>query len=413
MRELPFVPMIDRKYLPHAISVCLLLITTLPALSMMVPRVKSFAPGVAAAALIAVVFLNSYVFQLSRAINPYKVLWGLFFFVLAIGLQGLIASMMMASFQWGRGISSVVLLSVFWLGALHLYRAAFEVAPDRLALIIRLTFLLLLLVGLASLMGFSWVDHFIFSKSVLFYREPGHYAVAILPLFTFLILVERGWVRGLFLLATVAVGFATQSFTLILGTVTAVIFCMSPLFLVLVIALVASLAMALDPSYYLSRLDFTWDTKHFSPLVYMSGWERAWIDLKLTHGLGVGFQQFGLVGDVGHFQSRIAFLRPDLAELNLKDGSTTGSKLVGEFGVTGIMVLLVYIGVLVREFFVLRFKGQGEAYSTCDYFCLACFLSASTELFIRGMGYMTPGMLLLMVGVIWLFSRGRSLCVPS
>lgn len=96
----------------------------------------------------------------------------------------------------------------------------------------------------------------------------------------------------------------------------------------------------LDISYYTSRLDFK-NTTNLSVLVYLSGIERAFLNFITSYGLGIGFQQMGVNGEVGVYQQILADL--DAPMLNIYDGSFISSKLISEFGFIGAIMCIFYL----------------------------------------------------------------------
>jgi hypothetical protein len=188
-------------------------------------------------------------------------------------------------------------------------------------------------------------------------------------------------------------------------TMLAAILIVSALFLrraplVLMTLAVALGAFTLDITYYSDRLNFSADSSNLSTLAFMQGWQNAYLNFRETNGLGVGFQQFGIAGSIGDFSEKIASLMGNY--MNLLDGGTTGSKLVGEFGVMGLLILIAYVTVVVRAVRFIR-RSQFQALADRDprrIFFSALVVTYSFELFIRGIGYFSPGGLLMLTALL-------------
>lgn len=79
----------------------------------------------------------------------------------------------------------------------------------------------------------------------------------------------------------------------------------------------------------------------FSALVYVSGWSVATETLAKTGGLGTGFQSMGINTEISKPQQRIAEISGNTVGLNMYDGGTVGSKIATEFGVLGVVFLII------------------------------------------------------------------------
>ena len=165
-------------------------------------------------------------------------------------------------------------------------------------------------------------------------------------------------------------------------------------------------ASFVDIGYYQSRLDFSsTDTSAYnnlSVLSFMNGWERAYLNLKDSYGIGVGFQQLGFVGSEGEIFEVLSAIGAE--NLNLFDGSFVASKFISEFGIFAVMVLvayLVYFARSVRWLHEVSMNG-GETVDCRKVFFLACFVMFSIDLFIRGTGYFSSSGFLFIASLVWI-----------
>ena len=138
-------------------------------------------------------------------------------------------------------------------------------------------------------------------------------------------------------------------------------------------------------------------------LVFISGWERAYYDLIDTNGLGVGFQQFGTSGRRGYGMQRIIEIyKAPLCEL---DGGSVAPKLIGEFGLLGVILIIFYLKFFIKFIFKLRIIDFSEniTQEPKDVFFICCFIAYSLSLFVRGVGYFSMDSFLFIASICWFF----------
>jgi len=134
-----------------------------------------------------------------------------------------------------------------------------------------------------------------------------------------------------------------------------------------------------------------------SLLVYLSGWERAWKLLFLYSPLGIGFQQFGYEPLQGLFFEKLSNL--GAAGLNIYDGSTLGSKIIGEFGLIGILFLVLYLYYFFKNVF--NIITNPIKFNSITLFFACVYLSFSIYLFVRGMGFFSELPFLFLTAIIF------------
>lgn len=161
----------------------------------------------------------------------------------------------------------------------------------------------------------------------------------------------------------------------------------------LVFIIIASVTMyliktgmqAVDYFYY--RIFFDYSNLNLSNLVYLQGWEAAWIALKETWLFGLGFQLNG-TQSTGFFTDLINTVNK--SELNRLDGGFLASKLISETGIIGIFFVLFLIIKAVKIIFIKK-KYQFGFYNKL-YFSI--MVSLLVELIFRGYGYFSPTFIL-------------------
>jgi hypothetical protein len=179
--------------------------------------------------------------------------------------------------------------------------------------------------------------------------------------------------------------------------------------LLFVIALVMSFLSLGEASklqeYFLSRLDFTTESSNLTALVFLQGWDDLLSSLSSTNGLGLGFQMLGKneAGEVAD----VIFDKFGVYK-NREDGSFLASKLISEFGVVGVLVILSFLIYFVRYILSGGFPYLSKKLlSQMDEDCRKKYFLLSTivfvyfiELFLRGYGYFSPSLIFAMAAVV-------------
>jgi hypothetical protein len=168
-------------------------------------------------------------------------------------------------------------------------------------------------------------------------------------------------------------------------------------FLLIVLGLALYTYFAAYDNFITDRLFLSAESKNLSTLVFLSGYERAYLTIFEWSYIGVGFQQMGMVGPLGSIQSSIESIVG--TTMNLLDGSTLFSKIVTEFGVFGIVVVLAY---LLKCWVILRRLGSLDENPPTELFYTICFLGFFIMFFIRGAAYFSPSTFLFIIALIGL-----------
>ena len=136
------------------------------------------------------------------------------------------------------------------------------------------------------------------------------------------------------------------------------------------------------------------ETDNISSLVYLQGWQDAWINLQRTNGLGLGFNMMGCT-PLPLAPAREILARYFHIELNTDDGSTILAKLISETGVVGIVATVLLISWFFYVVTDLRrnLRQVGFEDALIPVVVIFAFIAASG---IRSSGYFS-GIFLLMV----------------
>jgi hypothetical protein len=232
-------------------------------------------------------------------------------------------------------------------------------------------------------------------QPIVVFTEPSHFALAFLPFVGFFFVQLRGRRRWAVIVGALALSLLLKSTTLLVGILMILMSSLKWRQLVASLALCvgAALVANFDGAYIANRIVFSENMPNLSNLVLLQGWERAWLALQETNGLGLGFQQFGVWGPMGNVQDLIFAMAGD--NLNMNDGGTTASKLVAEFGIFGIGLLFGWIVWWRQASSFLRTALRGREQPAVLVFMNVSIVTLGVELWVRGVGYFSIGVFLL------------------
>ena len=255
--------------------------------------------------------------------------------------------------------------------------------------VIRFSFTVLIADGIiSSYLFYSGINN----KPFLFlFSEPSHFSLIYAPFLLYFLHNSTLKERLLMVVLTLVIVLMFRNSTLLVVLFLSIflidkkflIFFLLPLFLVFIDYF----------PFFQERVSFQ-SSNNLSLLVFFSGWERAYLSVIESNGLGLGFQQFGVYGPLGEVYDLIVGATGSM--LNLYNGSTVGSKFIAEFGVFGIVLLFWYI----VELFKLKINVLDDNKTVFFKFV---FLSFVVDIFVRGTGYFTPRFFIFLVSVYWIY----------
>ena len=356
--------------------------------------------------LLLVVGLNAFLFAALCALHGLRHSLGrlaiIFFVVLVVVYcQGMLSFFINTMFNIDRFLQSYVFLIIYVLGASFLAFLAQASPKYRVDFAVKLVFYVLLLTALVTILGYRALGN---PSAVGFFSENSHYAMSFLPFLLYIVVVSSWRKKWFLLFMSFFVVLNLQSITLLFGVITVTIFSLRVRQLVFLSIIAISILMVamnyMDFEYYSARLNLM--NPNISMLSFLNGWERAYLNLKDSYGIGIGFQQLGFLGSEGKvFESIRA---QGGGDLNLYDGGFTGSKFISEFGILAVMLLMaysVYFMKSVRWLHEVSMNG-GETVDFRKVFFLTCFVMFFIDLFIRGVGYFSASGFLFIASLVWI-----------
>jgi hypothetical protein len=239
---------------------------------------------------------------------------------------------------------------------------------------------------------------------VFFYNEASHYAVGLAPFLLYMVVISGRKIRWLFIILAYLIGLSLPNFTLVLATTLVVLLVLSlnRLVVIMPIVVLVLFAAADNLDYFTSRATISEDNTNLSNLVYLSGWERAYLNLEDTYGLGSGLNQLGVFGRQGVIMDTLSEL--NAPDLNRLDGGSVAPKFIAEFGMPGFGLLLVYFyySLKIFKWFRTLITGSNTIYDHKQIFFRSCFLMYSVDLFVRGAGYFSAEGFMFISSLIWM-----------
>ncbi len=336
-------------------------------------------------------------------------------FMMLIIFQTAVSYYVLGFSGFRKSLFSLLLYTFTIFLAYSLYRLIYLVKERHLYLLFNSTAFFLFIIGFLSAM--LQYFGFLAAKKVIILKEASHLAIIMAPF----LLLEFFYFRKICI--RLALVFSALLLVLLLKTATLLLIVGINFFLLLFITKRKSdlvitvvlmfvflafwkLLLPQEVKFYLvDRLTLNTESSlsNLSALAYISGWERAFLSLKKTYILGLGFNRLGFFNLKGHYQQILSSL--GFADLNLYDGATLGAKIIAELGGLGLLLLLIYFIILIK----LLISVANARVTIRDLFFLSCYISFSFELLVRGFGYFTPNTIFFFASCMWVWKFFRQL----
>ncbi|WP_419816371.1 hypothetical protein [Glacieibacterium sp.] len=379
----------------------LLAVAMLPGLVFFVGAASSLAVGTALAAGVVALLAAAYPNRLKPPLRTSATVFAALALAICFHLA---VSSLFHPVEIGHALASFAPLLAVMIGGSAL-TATIETATDaRIDSAMRLVFWSMCGVVVLQRTGFTppFSDHYL--KPYFPFTEPSHFVLAFMPVYTY-VCIAASLPRRLALLGLgLVLILMLESLTLAVGWVVVVLSCTRGLTIPAVIAalLVGALSVV-DLSYFVDRLDFSGGSQNLSTLVWLQGWQLTDEAFRITSGWGAGFQQLGLQGTNTDISRLIYVLVGD--DANILDGGFGAAKLLSEFGVIGVGIIIGLTFLAGRSMLTLRtFARTPGSIPKASLFIHAVFVGYLVEMFVRGAGYFT-GSAILLVAALHLRAR--------
>jgi len=314
------------------------------------------------------------------------------------------------SVNFDKSLYSIIILPILVLASYIFYTKIKDIKDQKLNSVLHFILFNFLLILLFS---FFWESPFfkVNAKAIIFFAEPSHLAVIFAPFFLYSILTldevrKRFLIIIVFIIITI-INNATLFIVFTFGIALYLIInfksikLIKSLLIVIIFSLILVINIDVDISYYKDRFIYDSNNLNMSLLVYLAGWERA-LSIMVDHSpIGVGFQQFGYEPLKGYFFAKLVSVGG--GGLNIYDGATLGSKIIGEFGLVGLCFLFIYVYYFFNKILTILINSEKNTNVTIFFACV--YLSFSIYLFVRGMGYFSELPFLFLSSLIFFMSK--------
>jgi hypothetical protein len=302
--------------------------------------------------------------------------------------------------------ASFILLTIILWAAFQLERYFSALEQRKFARMVDTIYWLFLFLAFFSIPFhiLDWVSR----KQMLIFSEPSHFAVVFAPFFLYKMFTSRKRFKHLYICLCLSI--LLQNVTLIMVALLGITVSfkrygvLQVTGVISLIGIFASFVIYFDDffAFFLNRIALSADSNNLSVLMFLSGYERAYLTFFETNALGVGFQQMGIIGPLGEYQ--VVIIEMVKATLNLLDGGSLFSKLTTEFGIFGVFLILAYVVNAIRFFRLSRTLSSGHSR---ELFYVASFLSLFILIFIRSVNYFSPSSFIALIALIGLLRLNR------
>jgi hypothetical protein len=241
-------------------------------------------------------------------------------------------------------------------------------------------------------------------KEMILFTEPSHFALVFLPFLAY-VSYQSKKSQLLHLIIATIISLIIENTTLLIGLllITYTLNIKNPYFLIGLIP-ISLIVIFNEPkeitsiNYFLERIQL--DSENISSLSFMAGWESAYQGFINSYGVGIGFQQLGIVELESSSREKLAMFYLD--QLNIYDGSSLAPKIIAEFGIFGIFGILLYMIFLIK---ISRKIIHRKIKQPVNIFFAFSFVTFVIILFVRGTGYFSPSVFMFIASIHWLYKN--------
>ncbi|UKA07005.1 hypothetical protein [Photobacterium damselae] len=241
------------------------------------------------------------------------------------------------------------------------------------------------------------------AKPTFFYQEPSHFALVAAPFILYFTFTLKRKFCLLLLMFSAFWALYIQNATMLFIVLMASWVSLRVNFFYLILLLLSAVTLLIfsNPdglAYFQERIILSSDSNNLSVLVLIQGWENALKTLQEFSIFGAGFQQFGVGTALGSASDKINQLIG--FGLNLYDGGSLAPKIIGEFGILGILVIIYYCFIFISSVNKLKYLNKDSDKILIFSYC--SIISVFVEIFIRGAGYFTPSLFMFLISLFYL-----------
>lgn len=379
----------------------------IPSLIFVVLKQPSYASGIVCSTSL-IILISLYKVQYIDSLSAkYCLKIGIISAIILV-FHGFIAFLITKQLDFQRFLGSVFLLLLMFFCGYRFVVILNNTSPKYFSRSLNFILFILLILsfsgGVLSYIPFSYYETL--NKPIFPFMEPSHFSLIIAPFFLWAIVTRKKKIHKiLIILYALFILTFTSNLTLVsvifLGILLAFGLKKFALFIPMLLLIVSVLSF--DLGYYTKRVDI--EDNNLSTLVWLQGWEEAYINFGDSFGFGIGLQQFGVIDPKGDAANMILGLTEDY--MNRYDGGTFASKLIGEFGIFGGGIIFFLLSKIYQSLLFLKGFSLSRNESVILIFYHCCVSYFVIEIFVRSMSYIAPGFFMFMVGLIGITLHNR------
>lgn len=383
-------------------SIGLLSILFLPAFVKMTLSQTSFAAGL----FLSLCFLLVLLPKVRHRTYSIKTIIIVMAILVTVFMHAILVFVLFPGFDIFRFISSLLFMMFCIFVALHFSYFIQNQPSNNIDKVVQYLIWFFVLNALIGLLKFNLYPAWDLEKPVGLFSEPSHFVLSLTPVLIYACAARfSGYL--VYLIFFLIWGFVIESLV-------AIVLVMLCFFMILsfkkMLLVFSSLALfvyfAVDVNYFVQRILLSPESNNLSVIVFLMGWDMAHEIMMATSLWGSGFQQFGVFEVDSQFVTTIAEL--GLEGQNQFDGGSTAPKIIGEFGMLGLFIIMLYIYLFLKFFLEIKQQRTGEKNKLLFQVFVIAF---ALELFVRGVGYFSPGAFLLLVGLMGLVRKSKKAIV--
>ncbi|MBW9339312.1 hypothetical protein FHB44_11920 [Escherichia coli] len=379
----------------------------LPSLLMVMLKASSFSSGLL---LVCVLFVFFFIVGGKRQIHKKSILMMsvVMFLVVMIAMHFIVISLFIdggSSRDYGRMILSLIMLLFMSLTAIVACSYIGSINDGEFSKSIKFIAIVLVANGIVGMLGLDVFNTGLI-KPVLAFQEPSHFILCSIPFFIYFyktsktktsktLLILMFLIFGLYVKNLIAI--ASIVFVISISSKKTLL---SFIFIFIVFLIVLYLVPHENLSYFADRININ-NLSNMSLLALVQGWENAILSFS-ENPFGEGFQQMGITTATGAATYALRVMVG--ADVNILDGGSTAPKVIAEFGMFGIIFLIVYAYMFIKIAYRLK-KSSGDRRIIFMY---SCFLATFFDLFVRGAGYFTPTLFMGVTSLMYIFCYDRN-----
>jgi hypothetical protein len=396
----------------------LFLINVVPSFLFVYLNLSSLALGLTLSAFILYFYDFNYISSHRFRKTEKILLWFVFCLLVCYGCLGLFLT------GANKPFFSLIIIICFILPFSIYKRLSLVDYNSMYSVFVVLTFLLAIFGWYSVFFDVKVMNYGTLNRGVFPFSEPSHYALSFGVLAVSLVSVSSNLISIILILNCFVFALAYPSLVFLffsfLGTLLFVLrFNFIFRFSIFLICALVFLCVIIKNEHFVSRVDFA-SLTNLSVLVWVQGWELAFVNFLDTHGVGLGFNSLGLPGTVFSTSTEKIY---NLYKFNsnIYDGGFLASKLIAEFGFFGLSVVLLYVYWIMH--FFLKINKMYKKISSLDenknksqlwivkkdVLISTVLFTFSVEVFLRGYGYFSPGVVLAVSSFWYLSSTKKKL----